>query len=129
MALPTDATERKATPICTGARQAYDRARYSSTRRQAALLGYVRKLSAGIQLAHWGNHHLAMAVIKGPRPSGMTLSLINRDSPDCYDGYVIQRGVRKAYRLSTNPNDYAWESRSDNNRRAWIERHKNAAAN
>jgi hypothetical protein len=59
-----------------------------------------------------------MAALKArlgdPRPEGMTLSLVNSDSPHVYDGC---QGERQDYRLSTNPADYQWETLLMNNRR------------
>lgn len=50
-----------------------------------------------------------------PRPEGMTLSLINPISPSCYWGYHKVRS--RPSRLSLCPDDYIWESRSDNGAR------------
>jgi hypothetical protein len=47
----------------------------------------------------------------------MTLSLVNPDSESSYWGYYHRYGVRVRYRLSTNPDDYVWESDGDNKRR------------
>jgi hypothetical protein len=67
-----------------------------------------------VQIQSWSDHHNAMAVLKGSRPEGMTLSLVNPDSPSAYTGYGYYNGRRCPYRLSTDPDDYVWESQLDN---------------
>ena len=62
------------------------------------------------------NHHLGMALLKAPRPDGMELSLVNYDSPDAYWGRRGHKG-HTPYRLSLNPDDYAWETRAANHAR------------
>ncbi len=73
-----------------------------------------KRLQRGEQIKHYPAHHLAMAYLKGPRPEGATLSLINPDSPSCYVGIGTRNEL---YVLSTNPNDYVWETLSANIKR------------
>jgi hypothetical protein len=81
----------------------------------------LKALRAGNQTASPHRLHSTMARLKAelgdPRPPGMTLSLINVDSPSAYWGYRWRDGERKPYRLSTNPDDYAWETMSVNHLR------------
>jgi hypothetical protein len=82
---------------------------------------YASQLSRGIQIKSYVSVHVGMAELKRqlgrPRPPGMTLSLVNPDSPSCYDGYAYHKGERVVRRLSTDPDDYAWETYSENNLR------------
>ena len=92
----------------------------ANPKKQAALnrRSFARRLARGKQILNTGNHHTGMAELKAlmgdPRPEGLTLSLINYDSPDVYLGYDYRRGKRVPYRLSTNPDDYAWETQAEN---------------
>ena len=82
--------------------------------RARTLRSYVKQLERGEPITDLSSHHRAMRAIKGPRPEGMQLSLVNWDSPDAYWG----RGYYgKPYRLSTNPKGYAWETRAKNTER------------
>ena len=76
------------------------------------------QLRRGVPILCRQNHHKAMAELKSqlgdPRPSGLDLSLAKPDSPFAYDGYTTRRGHRWLYRLSTSPDDYVWETRSQN---------------
>ena len=72
------------------------------------------------------NHHRRMAEILvrlgRPRPSkDHQLSLINPASPSSYWGRRLstEKGVKRRswVRLSSNPEDYAWETASENNNR------------
>jgi hypothetical protein len=73
-------------------------------------------LAQGKELKWYTDHHRAMAVLKEPRPEGMTLSLVNPESPSAYWGLIRKD---QPYRLSTDPNDYVWESAGDNIRRGY----------
>ena len=80
-----------------------------------------RRLAEGQRVANARSHHFGMAALKAslgdPRPDGMTLSLAG-DSPSVYEGYAYSRnGERVPYRLSTDPDDYVWETQADNNAR------------
>ena len=79
---------------------------------------YARKLARFEQILHTPSHHMGMAELKAslgdPRPKGLTLSLVNYDSQDAYWGHGYSGGKRVPYRLSTNPDDYAWESQAEN---------------
>lgn len=79
------------------------------------------QLQRGDKVQSRSAHHAGMAELKrqmgDPRPEGLMLSLTNWDSPSAYDGYTIIRGERKPYRLSADPADYAWETRSENEMR------------
>ena len=82
---------------------------------------YARQLERKEQIQNMSNHHKGMARLKewmgDPRPEGMTLSLVNHDGPEAYDGYTHKKGKRVPYRLSTSVSDYIWESQPDNNLR------------
>jgi hypothetical protein len=91
------------------------------TQRQNETTAYASQLARGGQISNAHDHHRGMAELKAklgdPRPAGMTLSLVNFDSPDTYDGYAYRSGERKPYRLSTNPDDYVWETHAENDAR------------
>lgn len=78
-----------------------------------------KQLQRGEQIRSASNHHQGMTGLKAllgdPRPEGLTLSLVGWDSPDAYWGW--DHGRDCAYRLSTNPADYAWETQAENNAR------------
>ena len=99
-------------------RRRYDAARQRDGRNAAYL---VDRLKGGHRILNYGKHHYAMAALKAalgdPRPQGMTLSLTNPTSASAYWGYYHRNGTRVSYRLSTNPDDYVWESDGDNKRR------------
>lgn len=83
--------------------------------RELTLQSRVKKLQRGEPIMNKAHHHAAMAVLMGPRPEGAQLSLVNYDSPNAYWGHHIRRaGERIRYRLSTNPDDYAWETPEQN---------------
>lgn len=76
------------------------------------------------------NHHTGMRELLRqlgrPRPEGhtasgkrplYTLSLVNPDSEFAYDGYDYRENKHFSYRLSTNPDDYAWETFAENSSR------------
>jgi hypothetical protein len=96
-----------------------NRRQANKTRRESGrlALALARQLERGDQVANRANHHLGMALLKGPRPDGMTLSLVNPWGPASYWGYNDRRGNR--YRLSTDPNDYVWETHTENLRRGY----------
>jgi hypothetical protein len=94
--------------------QANDWAKNRARRTQESLVARAGKLLRGEQVRDKAGHHKAMAYLKGPRPEGMELSLVNYDSPDAYWGRHTVGGQRIDYRLSTSPDDYAWETRADN---------------
>lgn len=80
-----------------------------------------RQLLRGERIMNQVSHHRGMAKLKewmgDPRPEGLTLSLINPDSPNAYWGRVAGTKGGQPYRLSTSPSDYVWETQGDNNRR------------
>jgi len=82
------------------------------------LVSKMRRLAKGLPIMKRSHHHQAMALLKAelgdPRPNGMTLSLVGWDSPAAYWGFTTTKGERRPYRLSTDPDDYIWESLSDN---------------
>jgi hypothetical protein len=86
---------------------------------------YLAKLRRGEHIMNWSHHHSAMAELKAElgskRPPGLELSLVRPDSPSAYDGYGVYKGARRTYRLSTDPADYAWETRSENEQRKSVE--------
>lgn len=90
--------------------------------RGADALQLARKLERRERIRHASHHHKGMAELKSqrgsPRPEGMTLSLINPCSLNCYWGRDYSRGSSKQTRLSVNPDDYTWESIQDNGRRS-----------
>lgn len=79
--------------------------------------GYANRLAQGVRIQNLPDHHTGMAILKArrgdPRPEGMTLSLVNPWGPSTYWGYCNQ----KPHRLSTDPDDYIWETQAENNRR------------
>lgn len=81
-----------------------------------------KRLMAGHRMRNYGAHHEGIAAAKDmlgdSRPEGMTLSLIHATGPDTYWGpwCIMWKGAYRR-RLSTNPNDYAWESERDNKMR------------
>lgn len=79
------------------------------------------RLRRGEQIKYRQDHHRGMALFKewlgDPRPKGMTLSLINPESPFVYLGKKHNGIEWRPYLLSTNPDDYAWESIQENQRR------------
>lgn len=93
------------------------RRRYERKRRKDARK-YIPALKKGSPQKNPNVHHRAMSSIKAelgdPRPEGMTLSLINPVSKDCYWGRKLVGGAEKKCRLSTNPGDYIWEDLSSN---------------
>lgn len=81
-----------------------------------------RKLKRGGRIMPNTVHHAAMAVLVaellGPRPDGHVLSLVNPRSKRAYLGWKRTRsGERRPYVLSTDPNDYRWETREENDAR------------
>ncbi|MEX1264948.1 MAG: hypothetical protein WEE66_13625 [Actinomycetota bacterium] len=82
------------------------------------------QLLRGDRIMDAANHHKGMAALKAQlgdtRPAGLTLSLVRPDSPNTYDGHVHKRGRRVPYRLTTDPADYAWETRSQNEARKQV---------
>lgn len=89
--------------------------RAQSNREATAL----RSLKAGSQLKSRVSHHKAMRAwkeeISGPAPAGAVLSLLNPVSPNTYWGNL--GGRRGPCRLSTDPEDYIWESGIENSAR------------
>jgi len=79
------------------------------------------RLQRGERVMDGYHHHKAMALWKAelgdPRPEGLTLSLVNLDSPSVYEGHRLRKGKRYPWMLSTDPGDYVWETLAANNRR------------
>lgn len=84
--------------------------------RMTGVAAYAKQLQRGEQIKDPSHHHKGMAKLKemlgDSRPEGLELSLINWDSPDAYWGWDTNK--RRGCRLSTNPIDYAWETRAEN---------------
>ena len=117
----SDARYRKANP--EKHRENFARWRKANPEKahEASVRCYAAQLARGEQIAGCPNHHTGMAELKAqlgdPRPEGLQLSLVNWDGPDSYWGYTRKKGERVPYRLSTNPNDYAWETQAENEAR------------
>jgi hypothetical protein len=94
--------------------------------------GYARQLISGVRIMNRSHHHAGMRWLKAelgnPRPVGRTsggapiytLSLVHQNSPSVYeapDGYL----------LSTDPDDYIWETISANHMRKDPEVRRTAA--
>jgi hypothetical protein len=81
-----------------------------------------RKLRMGTQIMDAHHHHRGMRWLKAhlgdPRPaSNLQLSLVNPDSPRAYWGFTWVNEEQRPYRLSTDPDDYVWETSQENHDR------------
>jgi len=94
-------------------------AEYQRTNPERTARSCARQLMQGERIVSVASHHRGMAKLKewmgDPRPEGMTLSLVDPDSPSAYVGR--NASTERPYILSTNPADYVWESIADNIRR------------
>ena len=91
------------------------RERHPERVREQKLQSLTKQLLRGEHIGNRSDHHKAMSAIKGPRPDGLELSLVNYHGPSAYWGYSKEERTR--YRLSTDPDDYAWETRKQNRAR------------
>jgi len=68
------------------------------------------------------------AQLGDPRPPGMELSLVRIRAGSAYVGWYCRRDSSRApYLLSTDPSDYAWETRAQNEARKAAQRAEIAA--